>query len=937
MKKFVLVPLLLLTIFTFTFMTFAHEYKSPNENYYNTDMPKDYIEHNYTPKSLEAYSIFDEDSEYIETESLYITPASLAHIQVSTPLELSQAIAAASASGGTPHTIELTADILWDSGALFLTNGANVTLTGGYTITQNHFSRHFFLTGDSTLTLMDITLVGAEILHSAGRGGVSLNPGTLTMEDGSTIMNVSFWGGGSNAAGVGATNGSTFIMNGGTISDNHSGATGGGVTISESTFIMNGGTIAGNSSGSGGGVHIERGTFTMHGGEITGNTATAHFGGGVYLDNSTFTMNYGKINGNTAEGTGTGGGVQLRNNSTFTMNGGEINGNTAIDGGGVNINSSTFNINSGEINGNTGAYGGGVSVSLDSTLIINSGTISNNTATGIEALSIPAIGGGVIVIENGNFTMYDGLVHNNHALTTYPDSSGGGVFITFGGAFTMAGGTISNNTAENGGGISVLQDFFGMQATAQFNMQNGTISGNSATNNGGGIFTDAYDNLTIATTAIFNNNTANAPFDHGETNRGLPGNVPATSSGGGQGGNPQNINWSTVSIPNTHALNNFDINYSGTPIELFTVQYIANGGTGGPFVIANIINGTEMTVLGQSATGIIRPGYTFLGWNSVANGSGTSHPVGSTMTAAGNITLFAQWEAVTGNNPGPPSDGGNNNNPEGNRNPALTPTPRQPTADRHLHPARPAPLPIPAYPPNEQERWTHDWYIQGFPEGDVRPDGYVTRAEMAAIFFNLSKSPDKMIAYHNANFTDINPEDWYFKAINYTAMRHNAISGFPDGSFRPNQYITNAEFATLSTKFFKLHQIAPRSDFADQFDHWAANFIAYSFDDLWFDYFGHNYNFVPDAPIPRAVAITLLNHYLGRVPNPHSIHGFLQGRLIYRDLTPQSHWAFYEIMEASITHSFTRDAYNRKIWDVRNNWWLTKDVNLLGNWWFLIR
>jgi len=190
----------------------------------------------------------------------------------------------------------------------------------------------------------------------------------------------------------------------------------------------------------------------------------------------------------------------------------------------------------------------------------------------------------------------------------------------------------------------------------------------------------------------------------------------------------------------------------------------------------------------------------------------------------------------------------------------------------------------------------------------------MTRAEMAAMFFNLSESPDKLTAFYNAGFSDVNPGDWHFRAINYMAVRHNALSGFPDGTFRPNQYITNEQFAAFATGFFNLRQLAPRSDFADDFEHWAADFIAYSFDPLWFDYFGHDFVFIPDAPIPRAIAVTLVNHYTGRVPNPDSIHRVLQGRLIFNDITPQNHWAFYEIMEAAIEHDFYRDDNGLEIW-----------------------
>jgi len=213
----------------------------------------------------------------------------------------------------------------------------------------------------------------------------------------------------------------------------------------------------------------------------------------------------------------------------------------------------------------------------------------------------------------------------------------------------------------------------------------------------------------------------------------------------------------------------------------------------------------------------------------------------------------------------------------------------------------------------------------------------MTRAEMAAMFFNLSESPDRLQTTYNAGFRDIRPGEWHFRAINYAAVRHNSLSGFPDGSFRPNQHITFAEFAAFATGFFNLRELATRAVFDEPFDHWAADFLAYSFDPAWFSYFGHGFVLVPDAPIPRSIAVTLVNHYTGRVPNPEEIRAFLQEQHIYSDIRSHNHWAFYEIMTASIAHTFTVDEAGNQIWDRRDSWWLVENRQLLGNWWFLRR
>jgi predicted outer membrane repeat protein len=124
-------------------------------------------------------------------------------------------------------------------------------------------------------------------------------------------------------------------MNGGILRNSkntYSSFVGGGVFVESGTFTMNNGTIIGNTAGGdGGGVYVKGGTFTMHNGTISGNTATSS-GGGVYVGSGTFTMQGGTISGNTA--TYYGGGVYVVYSGTFTKSGtgGVIYGSNAPEG-----------------------------------------------------------------------------------------------------------------------------------------------------------------------------------------------------------------------------------------------------------------------------------------------------------------------------------------------------------------------------------------------------------------------------------------------------------------------------------------------------------------------------------------------------------------------------------------------------------------------------
>ena len=91
----------------------------------------------------------------------------------------------------------------------------------------------------------------------------------------------------------------------------------------------------------------------------------------------------------------------------------------------------------------------------------------------------------------------------------------------------------------------------------------------------------------------------------------------------------------------------------------------------------------------------------------------------------------------------------------------------------------------------------HYAYIMGYPDGTVQPGGYITRAEASTIFFRLltDKTREQYWATTNA-YSDIKSGDWYNNAIS-TLSNAGIVSGYPDGTFRPNAAITRAETMTL--------------------------------------------------------------------------------------------------------------------------------------------
>jgi len=204
----------------------------------------------------------------------------------------------------------------------------------------------------------------------------------------------------------------------------------------------------------------------------------------------------------------------------------------------------------------------------------------------------------------------------------------------------------------------------------------------------------------------------------------------------------------------------------------------------------------------------------------------------------------------------------------------------------------------------ETEEMLITHFVQGFPDGTFRPDESLTRAETMQMFFNISSpSEETLRSIPNATFTDVSEDSWYFQAISYLKYR-GVVNGHSDGSFMPNEAITNEEFAILSVRFFTSGDIvAPEfRDIAEA--HWEVVFVNIGFIRGWLDAIGtieENYN--PEAVITRAQSVALMNYYLGRIPCEAFIAEALANPIyLFTDLD-RTHWSFYDIMEAAINRT----------------------------------
>ena len=178
---------------------------------------------------------------------------------------------------------------------------------------------------------------------------------------------------------------------------------------------------------------------------------------------------------------------------------------------------------------------------------------------------------------------------------------------------------------------------------------------------------------------------------------------------------------------------------------------------------------------------------------------------------------------------------------------------------------------LPDVPDDTTPNWLnlddHDAYIQGYPDGRVKPQNNITRAEVATIFFRLLTDDARDYYYStDSGFSDVNPGDWYNTAV-ATMVQAGILNGYSDGTFKPNASITRAEFATIAARFLS-NPYSTKDRFYDTEGHWAEVYINRAAEIGWIGGYPDG-SFKPDRYITRAEAVTLVNNVLGRAnPTP---------------------------------------------------------------------
>ena len=281
----------------------------------------------------------------------------------------------------------------------------------------------------------------------------------------------------------------------------------------------------------------------------------------------------------------------------------------------------------------------------------------------------------------------------------------------------------------------------------------------------------------------------------------------------------------------------------------YTLHYESNGGTA--YKDERYSSGTKVT-LDKTPT---RESYTFTGW--YADKALTQKITSVTMNS--DKTVYAGWEA--------------------------TGVPDKLNGDDHFA------------------------YVIGYPDGKVHPEGNISRAETATIFFRLLKADirDGNLTADN-DFSDVSDGQWHNKAVS-TMAKLGIVKGRRADSFDPDASITRAEFAAICARF-NTKPVENSGSFSDISGHWAENEIERAAAFGWISGYPDG-TFRPDARITRAEAMTMINRVLCRMPQSKS--DLLDSMVTWPDNKP-SDWHYLAVQEATNSHDFDRKGEVGESW-----------------------
>lgn len=307
---------------------------------------------------------------------------------------------------------------------------------------------------------------------------------------------------------------------------------------------------------------------------------------------------------------------------------------------------------------------------------------------------------------------------------------------------------------------------------------------------------------------------------------------------------------------------------NSTPTS-YTLYYHPNFGGYKPFYQSSSTR--NVTVKEYDDVGRLpeRDGYVFVSWNTEPDGSGTRYMPGDTFRIDGSSdNLYAQWQKdKTG-----PDDSGVS---------------------------------------NWLETDEHRAYLTGYPDNTFRADRNMTRAEVAQMFYALLLDKNVTIT---KSFSDVPDDAWYATAVK-TLASLGMMDGYPDGTFRPDEPITRAEFATVGLAFAYDPLDASCSYYDVGANAWYHTYVAQATTYGWIGGYPDN-TFRPGNNITRVEVCVIVNNMLGRDADERYIDRHEDELVHFVDLS-DSYWGYYTIMESTNTHEYTGSFTNEKWTDVK--------------------
>ena len=213
----------------------------------------------------------------------------------------------------------------------------------------------------------------------------------------------------------------------------------------------------------------------------------------------------------------------------------------------------------------------------------------------------------------------------------------------------------------------------------------------------------------------------------------------------------------------------------------------------------------------------------------------------------------------------------------------------------------------------------HEAYLLGFPDGTIRPNSTMTRAEVATIFFRLLDDDYRAQVWSQDNpFSDVTADNWFNNAVS-TLTNADILEGFPDGTFRGNQAITRAEFVTMVSRFITEPSHRGGTDLFNDIDgHWAREYINVVGHYDWIRGFGDG-SFRPNQNVTRAETAAIVNRMLDR--QPEGLVDLLPGMVIWPDNMNTNAWFYLYIQEATNSNNFEMkaDGVHKRWTELREN------------------